>query len=216
MKTNENDKERIDNNVAIRRNPRSIVILKEKFIADLQRKLSCGEINPLKYIKEISHQYKTGFKKRKEKKTPKQIVSSAVVNISEGAASIIPPIRIIIRCIRRYRQNVGIFHPIPLVSSEMDIPEKFEITTHREQFLLFDNGKSSSSKVVECLFFLHQLILNFYIDLSCGLLTVPLRQYQNFFTSYIRVPQTFIYDRPHNLNKIFLRPQPYREIFRNL
>ena len=31
--------------------------------------------------------------------TPQQIISSAVINISDGAAGIIPPIRTIIRCI---------------------------------------------------------------------------------------------------------------------
>ena len=40
--------ERIDNNVAIRRN-RPIVIQKEKVIADLQWKLTHGQINPLTY-----------------------------------------------------------------------------------------------------------------------------------------------------------------------
>ena len=63
VKTNEKDMERIDNNVAIRRKPRPIVIQKEQVIADLQRKLSLGEINPLKYLTEMSYQYKTGFKK---------------------------------------------------------------------------------------------------------------------------------------------------------
>ena len=53
----------IDNNVAIRRKPRPIVIQKEQIIADLQRKLSLGEINPLKYLTEMSYQYKTGCKK---------------------------------------------------------------------------------------------------------------------------------------------------------
>ena len=77
-----------------------------------------------------------------------QIVSSAVVNIGDGAASIIAPIRTIRRCIRRYRQNLGVPHPIPLVSSEMDIPEEFKLTTHGEQFLLFDNGKCSSSRML--------------------------------------------------------------------
>ena len=48
VKTNEEDMERIDNNVAIRRN-RPIVIQKEKVIADLQWKLSHGQINPLTY-----------------------------------------------------------------------------------------------------------------------------------------------------------------------
>ena len=55
--------ERLDNNVAIRRKPRPIVIQKEQVIADLQRKLSLGDINPLKYLTEMSYQYKTGFKK---------------------------------------------------------------------------------------------------------------------------------------------------------
>ena len=63
VKTNEKDMERIDNNVAIRRNPRPIVTQKEQVIGDLQRKLSHGEIYSLKYLKEISYQYKTGFKK---------------------------------------------------------------------------------------------------------------------------------------------------------
>ena len=47
VKTNEKDMERIDNNLAIRRNPRPIVIQKEKVIADLQSKLTLGKINPL-------------------------------------------------------------------------------------------------------------------------------------------------------------------------
>ena len=55
--------ERIDNNVAIRRKPRPIFIEKEYVIADLQRKLSLGEINPLKYLTGMSFEYKTGFKK---------------------------------------------------------------------------------------------------------------------------------------------------------
>ena len=36
---------------------------KRTIIADLQRKLSLGEINPLKYLTEMSYQYKTCFKK---------------------------------------------------------------------------------------------------------------------------------------------------------
>ena len=47
--------ERIDNNVAIRRKPRPIFIEKEYVIADLQRKLSLGEINPLKYLTGSRH-----------------------------------------------------------------------------------------------------------------------------------------------------------------
>ena len=81
-----------------------------------------------------------GIKRKaiESQETPQQIISSAVINISHGAAGIIPPIRTIKRCIRRYRQNEGISHPIPLVASEMDIPEEFKITTHGKQFLLFD------------------------------------------------------------------------------
>ena len=89
--------------------------------------------------------------KRKEiesQETPQQIISSAVINISQGAAGIMPPIRTIRRCIRRYRQNEGIPHPIPLVASEMDIPEEFKPTTHGEQFLLFDNGNGSGSRML--------------------------------------------------------------------
>ena len=67
------------------------------------------------------------------------------MNISQGAAGIIPPIRTIRRCIRLYRQNEGMPNPIPLVASEMIIPEEFKFTTHGEQLLLFDNGKGSSS-----------------------------------------------------------------------
>ena len=71
-----------------------------------------------------------------------------MINISQSAAGIMPPIRTIRRCIRRYRQNEGISHPIPLVASEMDIPEEFKSTTHGEQFLLFDNGNGSSRRML--------------------------------------------------------------------
>ena len=91
-----------------------------------------------------------GIKRKaiESQETPQQIISSAMVDISDGAASIIPPMRTIRRCIRRYRQSVGIPHPIPLGSSEMDIPEGLKLTTHGEQFLLFDSGKGSSSRML--------------------------------------------------------------------
>ena len=67
------------------------------------------------------------FKTIESQETPQQIISSAVINISDGAAGIIPPIGTIRRCIRRYRQNEGIPHPIPPVASEMDIPEELSL-----------------------------------------------------------------------------------------
>ena len=51
--------ERIDNNVAIRHNPRPIVLQEELITAELQRKLSHREMNTLNYMKAICYQYKT-------------------------------------------------------------------------------------------------------------------------------------------------------------
>ena len=91
-----------------------------------------------------------GIKRKtiESQETPQENISSAVINISDGAAGKILPIRTIRRCIRRYRQNEGIPHPIPPVASEMDIPEEFKFTTHGEQFLLFDNVKGSSGRML--------------------------------------------------------------------
>ena len=89
------------------------------------------------------------MKRRAEttEETTQQILASSLINISEGAAAIIPSVGSLRRNIRHARQDRNM-PPNPLTKNDIPVlPQQYQETTTGDNFLMFDSGVEDPNRI---------------------------------------------------------------------
>ena len=79
--------------------------------------------------------------------TTRQIINTAVSNVSKYTASQLPSVRHIRRAVRHHKKNAGYPLSIPPSLNTMTIPQQYQVTHSNEPFLLFDSGIDRHNRI---------------------------------------------------------------------
>ncbi|KAK6183266.1 hypothetical protein SNE40_010777 [Patella caerulea] len=80
--------------------------------------------------------------------TAQRIVTAAVVNLPEGTAAQLPPIRHLKRAVRRFKNTAGNPQPLPPTQHAMEIPEQYKEIFNGERFLLYHSGTNNPARIL--------------------------------------------------------------------